>query len=549
MSPPPVSLELREWLEAPETIRALTRVLDDHEYVVELEIRDGKRSMTEQAAALLLGRLSNQFPSAPSPPVGELDARVREALEFYADEGNYNEDDAPGECVGAATDPETGAFEAEWDPDRGGCARAALALLDSQPSREGDGDAREALAAWLWQRYAGTHVARDKTSGTWQAESERQPWIDDADALLVAVPLAASPSQDTGGGETVSDDRPAYVVTSSRRGSVLSTRSVSELNDAKHEARMTIFEHSTGENPGEILIGQINALSETGGTVGPLPDGTVITVERPLPESSDAVVRDSLLLLAAAGPAAEILPAEDANGDDPLDALFARGLLRMRPAPGDATLFVAELTDIGRDFLRVQLAGLAPSAPSPTGDRDREVLGLLGELEVQVRMLASCESPDGSQRELSPSRRDEVYNAATAGIERARDLLGVEGFAAPPTGDRERESLLMVEGAARSVDDLLKPTGLHGFALAGIGLADPAIAALTALRRRLDDLNRVRAESSPSPTGGEAADAGERWVCPSCDKEMPGPEQLCSGAFTDADHPSNVRPVRAKEAS
>lgn len=52
--------------------------------------------------------------------------RLRGALEWYADEANYNEDDVPGECVGAATDPETGAFEGEWDPDRGGTARAAL---------------------------------------------------------------------------------------------------------------------------------------------------------------------------------------------------------------------------------------------------------------------------------------------------------------------------------------------------------------------------------------------------------------------------------------
>ncbi len=38
---------------------------------------------------------------------------------------------------------------------------------------------------------------------------------------------------------------------------------------------------------------------------------------------------------------------------------------------------------------------------------------------------------------------------------------------------------------------------------------------------------------------------GVRWVCPRCAREMSGPDESCSGAFTDRDHPSNVRAIRA----
>jgi len=47
---------------------------------------------------------------------------------------------------------------------------------------------REDLAKWLWERYAGAHAGREKTAGTWEAASERQPWIDDAAALAELLP-------------------------------------------------------------------------------------------------------------------------------------------------------------------------------------------------------------------------------------------------------------------------------------------------------------------------------------------------------------------------
>lgn len=36
--------------------------------------------------------------------------------------------------------------------------------------------------------------------------------------------------------------------------------------------------------------------------------------------------------------------------------------------------------------------------------------------------------------------------------------------------------------------------------------------------------------------------AENEWVCPKCGTVMPGPNLLCSGIFTDTDHPSNVQP-------
>jgi hypothetical protein len=41
--------------------------------------------------------------------------------------------------------------------------------------------------------------------------------------------------------------------------------------------------------------------------------------------------------------------------------------------------------------------------------------------------------------------------------------------------------------------------------------------------------------------------ARERWLCPHCGAEMPGPSLLCSGSFLDAYHPSNVMPVPVLE--
>ena len=39
------------------------------------------------------------------------------------------------------------------------------------------------------------------------------------------------------------------------------------------------------------------------------------------------------------------------------------------------------------------------------------------------------------------------------------------------------------------------------------------------------------------------------WVCPKCGNVMPGPNMLCSGSFTDIDHPSNVKPRLREEQS
>lgn len=52
--------------------------------------------------------------------------RLREALRFYADPDNYDDEGAPGEWLTIPSNPSNGGEEYDFDPDGGERARAAL---------------------------------------------------------------------------------------------------------------------------------------------------------------------------------------------------------------------------------------------------------------------------------------------------------------------------------------------------------------------------------------------------------------------------------------
>lgn len=75
------------------------------------------------------GRLAADIiTEALAGPVGELVAErdaLREGLAFYANQANYDDEGAPGNCVWAS-----GVVD-RWESDRGEIARAALAKIDA----------------------------------------------------------------------------------------------------------------------------------------------------------------------------------------------------------------------------------------------------------------------------------------------------------------------------------------------------------------------------------------------------------------------------------
>lgn len=84
-----------------------------------------------------------------------------------------------------------------------------------------------------------------------------------------------------------------YIVTTTERGPVepgidwsnltsVSRRAVATLEEAKQRATAPVFAHFRAHGPAQPLYNAIEALPEHGGTIGPLPDGTVIEVE-PVP--------------------------------------------------------------------------------------------------------------------------------------------------------------------------------------------------------------------------------------------------------------------------
>jgi len=105
----------------------ISHILCGPDHIVVADCRTRSRPDEENAANAELIRVSTNSASVQQARIDELE----EALRFYADKDNYDDNDAPGNRVGFSPD------EDKWETDDGEIARNALLKGNAHVSRIG----------------------------------------------------------------------------------------------------------------------------------------------------------------------------------------------------------------------------------------------------------------------------------------------------------------------------------------------------------------------------------------------------------------------------